>query len=326
MVGVKLARLKLACVKIACVRFVCVNNEMYHTTCSGNQLVKQEAKITRTGSQGGRLRPIAGRHNPRLKELRSAFRRAELTPHGEYAIEGVKLLEEALRSGQHPEIVFFSESARPLAEKLLPQINGRTEAVVLPNALFNSIVPSEAPQGVAALIKPRVFSCAQLLDRASKGPLVVASGLQDPGNLGTILRSAEAFGAVGVFLTEGTVSLYNWKVLRASAGSIFRLPILQISCAELLAMLRARGVRRLATSSHQGSSHLDSSHQGIPLPKVSWTLPLAIFIGNEGAGLSRELMREMDETVAIPQSAQVESLNAGVAASIVLYEAARNRE
>ncbi len=287
--------------------------------------MKPEAKITRTGRQGDRLRPIAGRHNPRLKELRSAFRRAELTPHGEYAIEGVKLLEEALRSGQHPEMVFFSESARPLAEKLLPQINGRTEAVVLPNALFNSIVPSEAPQGVAALVKPLVFSCAQLLDRASTGPLLVASGLQDPGNLGTILRSAEAFGSVGVFLTEGTVSLYNWKVLRASAGSIFRLPILQISCAELLAMLRARGVRLLATSSH-GTSHRESSHHGVPLPKVSWTLPLAIFIGNEGAGLSRELMREMDETVVIPQSAQVESLNAGVAASIVLYEAARNRE
>jgi TrmH family RNA methyltransferase len=286
--------------------------------------VKPEAKITRTGRQGDRLRPIAGRHNPRLKELRSAFRCAELTPRGEYAIEGVKLLEEALRSGQHPEIVFFSESARPLAEKLLSQINGR-EAVILPNALFNSIVPSEAPQGVAALVKAQVFSCAQLLDGASRGPLVVAAGLQDPGNLGTILRSAEAFGAVGVFLTEGTVSLYNWKVLRASAGSIFRLPVLQISSAELLAALRARGVRLLATSSHT-SSHQGSSHQAIPLRKVSWTLPLAIFIGNEGAGLSRELMREMDETVVIPQTAQVESLNAGVAASIVLYEAARNRE
>lgn len=278
--------------------------------------MKQEVKITRTGSQGDRLRPIAGRHNPRLKELRSAFHRAELTPHGEYAIEGVKLLEEALRSGRHPETLFFSESARPLAEKLLSQINGRTEALVLPNALFNSIVPSEAPQGVAALVKPPVFSCAQLIDRASEGPLVVAAGLQDPGNLGTILRSAEAFGAVGVFLTEGTVSLYNWKVLRASAGSIFRLPILQITCAELLSMLRARGVRLLATSSHVGT----------PLPKVSWALPIAIFIGNEGAGLSRQLMREMDETVVIPQSAQVESLNAGIAASIVLYEAARNRE
>jgi TrmH family RNA methyltransferase len=221
-----------------------------------------------------------------------------------------------LRSGQHLDSVFFSESARPLAEKLLPQINARTETLVLPNALFNSIVPSDAPQGVAALLKLRAFSSAQMLDRASDGPFVVAAGLQDPGNLGTILRSAEAFGAAGIFLTEGTVSPYNSKVLRGSAGSIFRLPFLQISSAELIPLLRARGVRLLATSSHQGT----------PLPQISWTLPLAIFIGNEGAGLSRELTRQMDETLVVPQSAEVESLNAGVAASIVLYEAARNRK
>ena len=272
-----------------------------------------DAKPARTRSLGDRLRPLAGRHNQRLKELRSAFRRAELTPHGECAIEGVKLLEEALRSGRHPETVFFSESARPLAEKLLPQINARTETLVLPNALFNSIVPSDAPQGVAALLKLQAFSSAQLLERASDGPFVVAAGLQDPGNLGTILRSAEAFGAAGIFLTEGTVSPYNSKVLRGSAGSIFRLPLLQISSAELIPLLRARGVRLLATSSHQGT----------PLPQIKWTLPLAIFIGNEGAGLSRELTRQMDETLVIPQAKQVESLNAGVAASIVLYEAAK---
>jgi TrmH family RNA methyltransferase len=169
---------------------------------------------------------------------------------------------------------------------------------------------------VAALLKLPAFSAAQLLDRSKDGPLVVAAGLQDPGNLGTILRSAEAFGAAGIFLTEGTVSPYNSKVLRGSAGSIFRLPFLQIASAELLPLLRAHGVRLLATSSHQGT----------PLPQISWTLPLAIFIGNEGAGLSRELTRQMDETLAIPQSKQVESLNAGVAASIVLYEAARNRK
>jgi TrmH family RNA methyltransferase len=259
------------------------------------------------------LRPVAGRHNQRLKELRLAFRRAELTAQGECAIEGVKLLEEALRSGQHLDSVFFSESARPLAEKLLPQIGARTETLILPNALFNSIVPSDAPQGVAALLKLPAFSPAQLLDRSSDGPFVVAAGLQDPGNLGTILRSAEAFGAAGIFLTEGTVSPYNSKVLRGSAGSIFRLPFLQISSTELIPLLRARGVRLLATSSHQGT----------PLPQISWTLPLAIFIGNEGAGLSRELTRQMDGTLAIPQASQVESLNAGVAASIVLYEAAR---
>ena len=278
--------------------------------------MKQDAKAPRTRSQADRLRPAPGRHNPRLKELRLAFRRAQLTPQGECAIEGIKLLEEALRSGQHLDSVFFSESARPLAEKLLPQINARTETLVLPNALFNSIVPCDAPQGVAALLKLPAFSSAQLLDRSSDGPFVVVAGVQDPGNLGTILRSAEAFGAAGVFLAEGTVSPYNWKVLRGSAGSIFRLPFLRISSPELIPILRAHGVRLLATSSHQGT----------PLPQVSWTLPLAIFIGNEGAGLSRELMREMDETLAIPQARQVESLNAGVAASIVLYEAARNRK
>ena len=276
--------------------------------------MKPEAKAARTRHPADRLRPAAGRHNQRLKELRLAFRRAELTSQGECALEGVKLIEEALRSGQHLDSIFFSESARPLAEKLMPQINARTEALVMPNALFNSIVPSDAPQGVAALLKLPVFSAAQLLDRCSDGPLVVAAGLQDPGNLGTILRSAEAFGAAGIFLTEGTVSPYNWKVLRGSAGSIFRLPFLRISSLELIPLLRARSVRLLATSSHHGT----------PLPQISWTLPLAIFIGNEGAGLSQELKRHMDGTLAIPQSAQVESLNAGVAASIVLYEAAKN--
>jgi RNA methyltransferase, TrmH family len=269
-----------------------------------------------TGTQAERLRPVAGRHNQRLKELRSAFRRAELTPQGECALEGVKLVEEALRSGLQFNSIFFSESARTLAEKLLPQISARTETLILPDALFNSTVPSESPQGVAALLKLPAFSADQLLEHAGEGPVVVAAGLQDPGNLGTILRSAEAFGAAGVFLTEGTVIPYNWKVLRGSAGSIFRLPLMRIASAELVPLLRARGVRLLATSSHQGT----------PLAQVSWKLPLAIFVGNEGAGLSRELMRQMDETAAIPQFAPVESLNAGVAASIVLYEAARNRK
>src|SRR5579859_1731594 len=195
--------------------------------------MKQDVKAARTGGQAERLRPAAGRHNQRLKELRLAFRRADLTPQGECAIEGVKLIEEALRSGHHLASVFFSAAARPLAEKLLPQIvaqkiNTRTETLVVPNKLFNSIVPSDTPQGVVALVKLPAFSAAQLLDRSSSGPLVVAAGLQDPGNLGTILRSAEAFNAAGIFLTEGTVSLYNPKVLRGSAGSVFRVPFLRI--------------------------------------------------------------------------------------------------
>ena len=140
--------------------------------------MKQDAKAVRTRQQADRLRPVAGRHNQRLKELRLAFRRAELTAQGECAIEGVKLLEEALRSGQHLNSVFFSQSARPLAEKLLPQINSRTETLVLPDALFNSIVPSDAPQGVAALLKLPAFSSAQMLDRRSGGPSQQGAAIQ----------------------------------------------------------------------------------------------------------------------------------------------------
>ena len=275
--------------------------------------MKQHAHTALNRTTPGRLRPVTGRHNARLKELRLAFRRAELTDHGECAIEGVKLIEEALRHAQLVVTVFFNESARALADKLLPQIGERTETLVLPNALFRSMVPSETPQGVAALVKLRSFTTAQLLDRLNDGALVVVSGLQDPGNLGTILRSAEAFGAAGAVLTEGTVSPYNSKVLRGSAGSIFRLPFVQIGSAELIRLLRARGVRMLATSSHNGT----------PLAAANWTLPLAVFIGNEGAGLSREIMHQMDETLVIPQAKAVESLNAGVAASIALYEARR---
>ncbi|MGA9528067.1 MAG: RNA methyltransferase, partial [Terriglobales bacterium] len=282
----------------------------------GKHAVKPHSNHTRRHAPLDRLHVVSGRHNARLKELRLAFRRAELTERGECAIEGVKLLEEALRNGQHLESVFFSEVARPLAEKLMSQIGARTEALILPATLFNSIVPSEAPQGVAALLKLRKFSTNELLDRATEGPLLAAAGLQDPGNLGTILRSAEAFGAAGVFLLEGTVSPYNWKVLRGSAGSIFRQPFVQISSVELIPLLRNRGVRLLATSSHQGT----------PLAEANWRLPLAIFIGNEGAGLALEIVHQMDETLVIPQSGTVESLNAGVAASIVLYEAAKKSE
>jgi TrmH family RNA methyltransferase len=278
-----------------------------------NKPMKQDANAAPIEIDPGRLRPLAGRHNPRLKELRLAFRRGELTTKGECAIEGVKLVEEALRSSQRLSSVFFSESARPLAEKLLSQLSARTDVHILPNSLFASIVPSEAPQGVAALVKLRTTSAPQILERANVGPIVVAAGLQDPGNLGTILRSAEAFGAAGAFLTEGTVSPYNAKVLRGSAGSIFRLPFLQIRFGELIPLLRQHGVRLLATSSHKGTA----------LPEVSWALPLAIFIGNEGAGLPRDMLHQMQETIVIPQAAQVESLNAGVAAGIVLYEAAR---
>jgi RNA methyltransferase, TrmH family len=273
-----------------------------------------------------RLRRIEGRHNPQVKQLRQAFSRAELTEGGDCAIEGLRILEEAIRSGLRLSAVFFRESAQERAERLLPQIGAQVETLLLPDSLFDSLVPTESPQGVAALVRLKEFSLSDIIERFQVGPMVVLAGLQDPGNLGTILRSAEAFGSAGVVLGEGTVSPFNSKVIRASAGSVFRLPIVHaqprgagksgtVKIEEVSRKFREQSVRQLATSSHKGT----------PLDQSDLKGSKAIFFGNEGAGLPREVMARMDESIAIPHAAQVESLNAGVAASIVLYEAARQR-
>jgi RNA methyltransferase, TrmH family len=261
----------------------------------------------------GRLRRIEGRHNPLVKELRAAFSHAEPTPDGYCAIEGMRILEEAIRSGLKFKAVFFRTSAENRAERLLPQLAAHVETLLLPDKLFASAVPSESPQGVAALVRCKAFKLEDVLAKSQGGPLLAIAGVQDPGNLGTILRSAEAFGAGGALLGEGTVSPFNSKVIRASAGSVFRLPIVQTKLAGIVDQMRELGLRLIATSSHQGT----------PLHQATLTGPLAIFIGSEGAGLPRELFAEMTEIVAIPHSPSVESLNAGVAASIVLYEIAR---
>jgi RNA methyltransferase, TrmH family len=272
-----------------------------------------------------RLRRIEGRHNPLVKQLRQAFSRSELTESGDCAIEGLKILEEAIRSGLRFSAVFFRDSAQERAERLLPQIGSQVETLLLPDKLFDSLVPSESPQGVAALVRLKDFSLDDILERTNVGPIVILAGLQDPGNLGTILRSAEAFGSAGAVLGEGTVSPFNSKVVRASAGSVFRLPMVHGQSShgklsgkldETCEKLRAQGIRLMATS----------SHKGIPLDQADLKTAPAIFFGNEGAGLPRDVMAKMDDSIAIPHNAQVESLNAGVAASIVLYEAARQRK
>ncbi len=261
-----------------------------------------------------RLRRVTSRHNALVKELRRAFQRGEPTADGCCAIESVHLIEEAVRSGVRFRAVFFSEAAESRAAKLLPQISHHVETLVLPDEAFASAVATETPQGVAALVHFKEVDLEHAL--AGENPLVVAAvGVQDPGNLGTIIRSAEAFGCDAVLAAEKTVSRFNPKVVRASAGSIFRLPVLPVETKSIFTELRGRGLRRLATSSHKGT----------PLPEAQLSGPLAVFIGSEGSGLSRDLLSEMDEIIAIPHSPRVESLNAGVAASIVLYEVARQR-
>lgn len=260
-----------------------------------------------------RLRRIEGKHNALVKELRHAFARAELTAGGECAVEGFRIIEEAIRSGLRLRAVFVSESGQDRAARLLPQIGSHSDTLLLPDKLFASVVPSDTPQGVAALIQIKKFKVNEVLQNS--GPLLVLAGIQDPGNLGTILRSAEAFGAGGILLAEGTVSAYNNKTVRASAGSVFRLTMAKIQTADAIAQLRENGFRLLATSSHKGTA----------LAQSDLSRKIAVFIGNEGSGLDKKLLAHMDELITIPHSPRVESLNAGIAASIILYEAARQQ-
>jgi len=261
-----------------------------------------------------RLRRVTSRQNSLLKELRHAFTQAEPTDDGCIAIEGVHLLEEALRSGLRLKAVFFAEFAQERARKLMPQIAQHTETLLVPDAAFRSAVTTETPQGVAALVRLKTFRNDDVFD-APDPLLLAAAGVQNPGNLGTMLRSAEAFGATAVVLAEGTAAAFNPKVSRASAGSLFRLPVFRMNSAELVAAMRQRGIRVAATS----------SHKGVPLDEADLCGPVAIFVGSEGAGVPKDVLASADQVIAIPHSSRVESLNAGIAASIVLYEAARQR-
>jgi TrmH family RNA methyltransferase len=264
----------------------------------------------------GRLRPVSSRQNALVKDLRKAFAHGQPTDQGFIAIEGMRIIEEAIRSGLRFQAVFFSESGRKHAERLLPQISSHSEAVLLPDEVFSSAVHTETPQGVAALVKLKPAKLEDLLDQTGGIPLIVAvAEIQDPGNLGTIIRSAEAFAARGVLLGEKTVHPSNPKVVRASAGSVFREPLIAVKLEQAIPLLKQDGLRVVASSSHKGT----------PLDHADLTGPLAVVIGNEGAGLPTGILSQADELVTIPHSERVESLNAGMAASIMLYEVARQR-
>jgi len=262
-----------------------------------------------------RLRRVTSPQNALVKELRRAFSRGECTPDGYCAIESLRIVEEAIRSGLRFRAVFFSDSgAQARAERLLPQIAAHVETLVLPDNIFSSAVATETPQGIAALVKLKESDMEAALS-ASVPFIVGMAGIQDPGNLGTIVRSAEAFGANAVFLGESTVSQFNSKAVRASAGSLFRMNTTRVQLGEIVPKLREHGIRLVGTS----------SHKGVALSEADLTGPLALIIGSEGAGIPRELISELDTSVLIPHSPKVESLNAGVAASILLYEASRQR-
>ena len=184
-------------------------------------------------------RRVESRQNSRIKELRAALARGARTPH--IAVEGLHLIEEAVKSDLKLHTVFVRSGNEELLEHLEL---GDAEVLIVPEDVFLSATTTEHPQGIAALVEAPAFTLEAMLRRT---PLVViAAGLQDPGNLGTLVRSAEAFGATGMILLPGTVSLSNAKTLRASSGSAFRLPVIAMSAEDAFAALREAGVKIFA--------------------------------------------------------------------------------
>jgi len=253
---------------------------------------------------------VTSRGNARVKQLRAAFAGQARLSGGLIAIEGDNLLREALQSGMVLKTIFVSEG-RELPRGLPRGV----EVMILSEEVFASAVETRAPQGIAALLVPPVPRLEDVL--TGQPLLLIAAGLQDPGNLGTLVRSAEAFGATGVLTTPGTVSAWNQKALRASAGSVFRMPVVSIDDAELQA-LKQRGIRLMAAVAEQEIGAIEAQ-------AAEFAGACAVMIGNEGAGLSDSMLNLADVRVTIPCPGKVESLNAAIAGSLLLYEASRQR-
>jgi RNA methyltransferase, TrmH family len=261
------------------------------------------------------VRIVQSKQNARFKELRKAFSGAGKGSQVIAGIEGPNLIEEALRACLRIHCVFAAEGSEKLLEGLpLPP---STDILLMPKPLLDSALATQSPQPVAALVEPPDWTWAHLLDRHRRVvPLVVVlAGLQDPGNLGTILRSAEAFGADGILSLPGTVSAWNPKAVRASAGSVFRMPLLSVHPHDCCTHLREAGVKVWTTTVHEAE----------PADLVDLTAPVALIFGNEGSGVPAELAAMADGAITIPCPGPVESLNAAVATSVLLYEAARQR-
>ncbi len=249
-----------------------------------------------------------------IKKLHESKERAE---KGLFLIEGIRLLEEAVKEGISIDEALYTvrveESIRG-CHLLASLKKKRTILSPVSEKAMESISGTESPQGVLAVARQLRWTFKDLTKQ--KRAVIIACGLQDPGNLGTIIRSADAGGCGGVFTTQNSVDIYNSKVIRATMGSIFRVPVMKFDdTEEAISALKKEGYQIVATTAHSMSSYLDPDYMK----------PTAFLIGQEGSGLSDEVLESADKKVFIPMKKGVESLNAAVSASILIYEAFRQR-
>lgn len=253
---------------------------------------------------------VLSEKNPLLKQVRRAVQKGSLTDDGFAVAEGFHLLEEALQSNAEIGAVIVAQSVKSAIQSHVKGLKMRV--AIVRDSDFAALASTETPQGVIALVRPPEWTLDQLL--RGRALVAVLDGIQDPGNAGAILRAAEAFGATGAAFLKGSVSPYNPKCMRASAGSVFRLPIAAGLDESLLlaALAKKRGVLYAAMPRAE-----------LLVCDANFKTSCAIVIGSEGRGV-RQNLGELATPLRIPTTG-VESLNAAVAAGILFYEARRQR-
>ena len=258
-------------------------------------------------------RTIASSYNPLLKTIRKMVRAREVCAAGLVLLETPLLIADAQESRVVINKLLVRDGSQSRFRKLIRGCQPNTEIINANTEVFDTLLTTESSQGILALAAQPRWNEA---DITTKQPalLLVLDGIQDPGNLGTILRTAEAFGASGAILTRGCVNPYNAKAFRASAGAVFRLPFLtEWTPALSLSFLREHGIHAFATTVSGSNS----------LPRADLTRPVAIVFGSEAHGLGSDW--QAAEPLTIPMAARAESLNVASTAAVVLYEISRQR-
>lgn len=252
-----------------------------------------------------KITEITSAQNAKLKEIRKLKTTKSRKEQGRFLAEGLRLVREVKAPWRIETLVV---SDRFYAQNGTGSCVG-DEVLVVPETIFATLCDTESPQGILAVV-PMI---PQSIPDTANPFLVALENLQDPGNVGTIMRTADAAGADGILVSRGTADPYSPKVVRASMGAVFHLPIVETD--DLISTLHAQHVRTFAT--HLGATK--------PHFQADFTGPCAVLIGNEANGLSDTLADAADERILILQPGQAESLNASVAAGIVIYEVVRQR-
>ena len=257
---------------------------------------------------------ITSNKNTRVKHLRSLAEKKYRYRYCQLVIEGLRLVEDALAAGVNFLSIFYSPYlyTRPGGEELLKKLTSRpgVECNYLTDELLQEVADTESPQGLLAIIEwPRLK-----IDNHKR--LLLIDGLKDPGNLGTVIRTAAAVGCGGILLMKGTVDPYNPKVVRATMGAIFRIPLLFFpGTAEALDWVQERKLRLVV-----------AERGGTTFYQLSLTRDLVLVIGSEAEGVSKALIEAAEAVATVPLSPGVESLNASIASGIILYEVYRQQE